>query len=184
MRLLPHIALSIAALAAAGADAADDRFWKDKPGSTHGFLAASDPLYVKECGSCHFAYSPGLLPARSWELQMKRLESHFGENVNLDPGTRAQSQAYLVDNAADRSGYEGSRVFMERVEADQTPYRLRDVRLFREMHYIVTRVMNTDPRVKVKTLSDCGACHQLAAEGSFGNSELAVPGLTRTTRKW
>jgi hypothetical protein len=177
-------ALGVALLAAAlHAHAADDRFWKDKPGSTNGFLAATDPLYVKECGACHFAYSPGLLPARSWELQLKRLDSHFGEAVGLDAATREKLRAYLTENAADRSSYEGSKTFMERIEPRQTPYRLRDVHLFREMHFIVERVMAQYPRVKVKKLTDCGACHQLAAEGSFGYSELAVPGLTPTTRR-
>jgi hypothetical protein len=184
MKPLRFALLAVAVAAALPAAAADDRFWKEKPGSLNGFLAATDPLYVKECASCHFPYSPGLLPARSWELQMQRMESHFGENVKLPPGTQAKIRAYLVENAADRSPYEGSKTFMERVEPGQTPYRLRDVRLFREMHFVVTRVMATDPRVKVKKLTDCGACHQLAAEGSFGNSELVVPGLTPTTRRW
>jgi hypothetical protein len=174
-------AIAAAALPAVGAD---DRFHKEKPGSMNGFLAATDPLYVKECGSCHFAFSPGLLPARSWELYVQRFDAHFGEKLGLDAATREKLREYLVANAADRSPYEGSKVFMERVEAKQTPYRLREVRLFREMHFVVTRVMHTDPRVKVKTLVDCGACHQLASEGSFGNSELVVPGLTPTTRKW
>ena len=184
MRSLRNAGLALMLLGGLAAHAADDRFWKEKPGSMNGFLAVKDPLYVKECGSCHFAYSPGLLPVRSWELHMNRLESHFGENVNLDAATREKLREYLTANAADRSQYEGSRTFMERIEKNQTPYRLRDVRLYREMHFIVTRVMGTDPRVKVKTLSDCSACHQLAAEGSFGNSELVVPGLTPTTRKW
>ncbi len=24
-------------------------------------------LYLEECGACHFAYQPGLLPSRSWK---------------------------------------------------------------------------------------------------------------------
>jgi hypothetical protein len=179
--LLPAAVLAAAVALQAGA--ADDRFFKDRPGSTNGFFAARDPFYVKECGSCHFPYSPGLLPARSWERYVQRFDSHFGEKLGFDDATREKLRAYLVENAADRSSYEGSKVFMERVGPEQTPYRLNEVRLFREMHFIINRVMASYPRVKVKTLSDCSVCHQYAAEGSFGNSELAVPGLSPTTRR-
>ena len=182
MRRANRLAAAVASVAALHAAGADDRFFKERPDSTNGFFAARDPLYVKECGSCHFAYSPGLLPARSWERYVERFDSHFGEKLGFDAATRDKLRAYLVENAADRSGYEGSKVFMERIGKEQTPYRLNEVRLFREMHIIIRQVMSSYPRVKVKTLSDCGACHQYAAEGSFGNSELAVPGLTTTRR--
>jgi hypothetical protein len=184
MSRVARIAAAALVLAAWPALAADDRFFKEQPGSMNGFFAARDPLYVKECGSCHFAYSPGLLPARSWELYVQRFDSHFGEKLGLDAPTRDKLRAYLVENAADRSPYEGSKVFMERIEKDRTPYRLSDVRLYREMHFIISRMVRTDARVKVKTLGDCGACHQMAAEGSFGNSELAIPGISPTTRRW
>ena len=173
--ILLAIAMACVALAAG---AADDRFHKEKPGSMNGFLAATDPLYVKECGSCHFPYSPGLMPARSWELQMQRLAKHFGENVSLDPVSHAAIRKYLTDNAADRSPYAGSKTFMEKIGPEDTPYRLLDVPLYREMHRIIREVIYLKPRIKVKTLSNCAACHQYAPEGSFGNSELVVPGLT------
>ena len=173
-----------AALASLAAPAANDRFFKESSDSVNGFMPARDATYVKECGSCHFPYSPGLLPARSWERYVQRFDSHFGEKLGFDDATREKLRAYLVENAADRSPYEGSKVFMERIEKDRTPYRLSDVRLYREMHFIISRMVRTDGRVKVKTLGDCGACHQMAAEGSFGNSELAIPGISPTTRRW
>ena len=48
--------LALAALALAAvlpAQAANDRFWRETPDSPNGFMPAKDPLYVKECGSCH-----------------------------------------------------------------------------------------------------------------------------------
>jgi hypothetical protein len=30
-------------------------------------------LYLNECGSCHTAYAPGLLPARSWKRMLAEL---------------------------------------------------------------------------------------------------------------
>jgi hypothetical protein len=179
-----RVFLSLAlALAAFPACAANDLFFKDRPGSMNGFLAATDPTYLKECGSCHFAYSPGLLPARSWELHMRRLEKHFGESLALPAPARAAILRYLTENAADRSPYNGSKVFMERLSADATPYRLLDVPLYREMHTIMREVISTKPKVKVRTLTNCNACHQWAPEGSFGTTELFIPGLTPGGRR-
>jgi hypothetical protein len=173
------LAFAVAAfIAALPAFAADDRFYKDKPGSMHGFLAATDPVYVKECGTCHFPYSPGILPARSWERHIERLGKHFGENIQLAPTTRDVIRKYLVENAADVSPYEGSKAFMERVEPAQTPYRFNDVLLYRTMHRIVREVIETKPKVKVRNLTNCNGCHQRAEEGSFGLPELFIPGLT------
>jgi cytochrome c553 len=164
------------------AQAADDRFFKEKPGSMNGFLAARDPLYVKECGSCHFPYSPGLLPARSWERHFQRLDKHFGEIVQLNDATRASLRKFLTENAADVSPYEGSKTFMEQIKADKTPYRFSDVPLFHTMHRIVLAVIDAKPKIRERKLTNCSGCHQMADEGSFGLEELAIPGLTRTTR--
>jgi hypothetical protein len=110
---------------------------------------------------------------------MDRMDKHFGEAVQLDDATRRAVQTYLTANAADVSPYEGSKIFMERVAASSTPYRFRDVFLFRTMHRIVLEVIDTKPKVKVRKLTNCNDCHQYAAEGSFGTSELFIPGLTR-----
>lgn len=177
---MTRLLLAVALTASFAAGAADDRFHKKTPDSMMGFLAARDPVYVKECGTCHFAYSPGLLPARSWALQLDRMATgkHFGESVQLAPATRAQIQEYLTRNAADVSPYEGSKTFMEGVPASQTPYRLSGVRLFREMHTVIHEVINTKNKVKVRSITNCNACHQKADDGSFGNAELYIPGLT------
>lgn len=167
-----------AGMACLAAQAANDRFYKERPDSRNGFLAAQDPLYVKECGSCHFPYSPGLLPARSWDLHMKRMEKHFGETVNLSEQSRAALRKYLVENAADASPFEGSLTIMERIDPAKTPYRFWDVPLFREMHRIIAEVIDKKPRIKVRTFTNCNGCHQSAETGSFGYEELVVPGLT------
>jgi hypothetical protein len=183
IRFLTGVAL--VALASGAALAANDGFYKDTPDSKRGFLAATDPLYVKECGSCHFPYSPGLLPARSWVRHLDRLDKHFGESLKLAPPEREALQRYLTTNAADVSPYEGSHLFMERIAAGSTPYRFREVFLFREMHGIIVNVIAVKPEVKVRTLTNCNGCHLGAERGSFGNLELFVPGLTknRDTRR-
>ena len=179
MTLMLRIAIAVLGLATSLlATAANDRFFKEKPGSTNGFLAATDATYVKECGSCHFPYSPGLLPARSWELHMTRMEKHFGESVGLPPETAGTIRRYLVENAADKSAFEGSQTFMERIDPKRTPYRFWDVPLFREMHRVMAEVIDRKPKIKVRTFTNCNGCHQGADSGSFGYDELVVPGLT------
>lgn len=178
MNTWTRAAACMLAAASIPALAANDRFWKEAPGSVNGFLPAKDPLYVKECGSCHFPYSPGLLPARSWELHASRFDKHFGETLNLSREKQDALLKYLTENAADRSKFEGSLTFMERIDPKRTPYRLQDVPLFREMHRVMLEVINKKTKVKVRTLTNCNGCHQMADEGSFGNSELLIPGLT------
>ena len=43
---------------------------------------ASQP-WGRECGSCHLAYVPGLLPLRSWERTLLEQDKHFGEDLSL-----------------------------------------------------------------------------------------------------
>ncbi|MDP1920915.1 MAG: CxxxxCH/CxxCH domain-containing protein, partial [Myxococcales bacterium] len=37
--------------------------------------------YETECGSCHLAFPPNLLPAPSWKSVMGGLTDHFGQNA-------------------------------------------------------------------------------------------------------
>ena len=65
----------------------------------------TDKQYLKECGECHFAYPPGLLPAKSWEKLLKAdaLKGHFGDNAEIDKETLQAIHDYAVENAADKS---------------------------------------------------------------------------------
>ena len=39
--------------------------------------------YNEICGSCHFPYQPGLLPAVSWGKIMSDTDNHFGKTLKL-----------------------------------------------------------------------------------------------------
>ena len=80
-------ALLAGAIALAGASQAlaiDDRF-NPRSYDKGGFAPVADATYAKECGSCHFAYLPGTLPARSWYAVMQGSDNHFGESLSLSP---------------------------------------------------------------------------------------------------
>ena len=60
-----------------------------------------DPLYQAECGGCHWAYHPSLLPAASWSRLMAGLEDHFGEDASLKPERAAAIAGWLAAHSAE-----------------------------------------------------------------------------------
>src|SRR5512135_1196331 len=61
----------------------------------HGVAPVQNEQYRSECGSCHTLYSPGLLPARSWQKIMGGLDKHFGDDASLAPEVTAAIEKYL-----------------------------------------------------------------------------------------
>lgn len=133
------------------------------------------PLYQQECGSCHFAYPPGLLPGRSWAKVMAGLADHFGDNATLDPLDRQAIQEYLLDHAADRVKERRSVKIARSLRADEAPLRISAVPYIVQKHRKIPPHMITD-NPKVGSLSQCTACHTRADSGSFSEREIAIPG--------
>lgn len=141
-----------------------------------GVAAASDPKYQEECGSCHFSYPPGLLPAVSWHRIMTGLSDHFGDNAELDVQTTEYLTRYLDLNAADRSQYRRSRAIMNNLrQTNMIPMRITEIPYFRHEHReIPQRIINLP---EVGSLSQCNACHQYADRGSFSENEIWINGV-------
>ena len=66
-----------------------------------GKVLPDNKVWREECGSCHLAYHPTLLPARSWTRLMQKQNDHFGEALGLDATTNAEILAFLQKNSAD-----------------------------------------------------------------------------------
>lgn len=157
---------------------ADDDGWFGFGKRRPDVAPVNNTLYAQECGACHFAYQPGLLPARSWQKLMAGLEDHFGENAELDAEEVRRITAYLVENAADRSDYKRSRKMARSIPAGAAPLRITEVPYFRREHSeIPKRVVSGNP--KVGSLSNCDACHTRAQDGSFEEGEINIPGYGR-----
>ncbi len=173
--------LAVAALAMLPqlAAAVNDRFAKDRPGSMNGFAPVTDDRYRKECGSCHIAYSPGLLPARAWERILDGLNKHFGESVALRPDARTAISKYLVENSMDHSPYEGSKALLEKIPESYTPTRIMMMPYLAYVHTAVREGMAKNGNIQVKRFANCTQCHTEAESGSFAYTELFIPGLTR-----
>lgn len=119
------------------------------------------PAYLSECGSCHVAYLPALLPASAWQQVMQGLAQHYGDNASLDDAPRAQLEKFLVDNAGERwRGLFGageppriSKTFNHRVHHLALPERIIEDR-------------------RVRSRGNCAACHAKAEKGLFDKYDL------------
>jgi len=133
-------------------------------------------LYQNECGACHMAYQPGLLPALSWERIMAGLDNHFGENAELAPQERNAILGYLLNNAAGRSNYRVSNKLMRNVRG--VPLRISELPYFVHEHReIPARLVRGNP--KVRSFSNCDACHTGAVRGSYNEHQIHIPGYGR-----
>ncbi len=138
----------------------------------------SNKRYLEECGSCHFAYQPGLLPAASWAKLISGLDEHFGENAELPKEEREEIGSYLMNNAADRAASGISAKFMRSLRERQVPLRISEIPYFVKEHDELPRRMVQD-NPEVKSFARCDACHTDAAEGIFDEHAVRIPGFGR-----
>jgi hypothetical protein len=141
-----------------------------------GVVIVDNKQYKEECGSCHFAYQPGLLPGKSWEklLTAEALSKHFGENAELDSDTLQEIYDYAIANAADKSERKRSRKIASATEHSEAPLRITEVRYIKRKHHEIPEKMikgNKD----VKSLSYCDACHTQANKGVFDADTVKIP---------
>ncbi|MGD8567918.1 MAG: diheme cytochrome c [Gammaproteobacteria bacterium] len=155
-------------------DEGGNSFWKRQPG----VAPVTNTLYKEECGGCHFAYQPGLLPEQSWQKIMNELDNHFGDNAELGADTHRKILAYLVNNSAEKSNNRRSRKIVRSLRGTSVPVRITQLRYFKHKHNEIPKrlITNND---KVRSLSQCDACHQNVASGSFSESQIRIPGFGR-----
>lgn len=127
-------------------------------------------LWQQECGSCHLAYHPGLLPATSWNAVMDGLGRHFGTDASLGADEEAAIRRFLVGHAG--AGKQGRVV---NGKDGQPLQRISQMPWFLHEH---TEELPASvwKRKDVGSASNCAACHANAAKGSFSEREIRVPG--------
>jgi cytochrome c553 len=169
--------LAVVLLTGSGAAMAEETFWQWLVTFTRQkeVKPVDNKTYADECGSCHYAYPPGLLPGKSWAklLDEKALNDHFGENASLDKATLKTIYDYAMENAAEKSWYKRSRKITVATE-DETPIRITEVRYIKRKHHDIPEKMikgNKD----VKSLSYCNACHTQADKGIFDSDTVSIP---------
>ncbi len=133
-----------------------------------------NPKYTEECGSCHVAYAPSLLPARSWRKLMTNLDKHFDSDASIEEPVRLALERHLVDNAMDSEEATCRMNMMNRgLSRRDVPLRITATPYFRRIH------RDLKPRVwmheQVGSSANCGACHSHAAEGRYPVREVRLP---------
>lgn len=115
--------------------------------------------FATECGACHMAFPPGLLPVRSWAAIMSGLADHFGEDASLDPDATQGIADYLAANAADVGGR--SAKVLRGLKASDVVVRVTDTPWWKREHDELSA--RAYQRAGVTSKSNCVACHGPAA---------------------
>jgi hypothetical protein len=130
------------------------------------------PAYTQECASCHLAYPPGMLPARSWQRVMSGLDRHYGTDASLDAATLQQLGTWL-------QAYAGT---YKRVAEEPPQDRITRSAWFERKHRKVEPAVWHLP--SVKSAANCAACHSGAEQGRFDDDDLRLPaGLSSRQRQ-
>jgi len=124
----------------------------------------ANPAYQAECGSCHVAYPPALLPAVAWRAVLDRLDKHYGSDASLDAATARQVSDFVLSNAGrERGAAIASGVDLPRIST---------TRWFIKEH---REEVPPSAASAARSMSNCDACHIGAARGDYAESTLRMP---------
>lgn len=138
---------------------------RSQDGGNHFYAPVADPVVREECGSCHFAFAPSMLPASSWQRMMGDLKNHFGDDASVDAATAARISSYLTANAADANGRRFSNKLLSGVDLNNAPLRITELPKWVREH---RKVPDWEWRHKdVRTKANCMACHTGAEQGFY-----------------
>ena len=143
-------------MSVARADEDDDHEGRHKP-------AVSNAKWQAECGSCHVAFPPRLLPAESWRAVMSGLDKHFGSDASLDAADAVEIGAFLEKHAGTR----------RRESAVKPLLRITETRWFIREHDEVPQRTWKNPLVK--SPANCAACHTRADSGDYRERNIRIP---------
>ncbi len=154
------IALGLVALAFSGIFLA-----RAQAGGGHYFAPVSDALTREECGSCHLAFAPSMLPASSWKRMLAELDKHFGTDASVAPDAAKHIRRYLSENAADAGGQRHGNKLMRGVSLQDAPLRITELpRWLRKHNELPAREWK---RKEVGSKANCAACHTGAERGYY-----------------
>lgn len=146
---------------------------RDKEGGPRSMPPVTRANWQQECGSCHTAFHPGLLPERSWRQLMGGLDKHFGENASLDALTQQEITDFLVKNSADRSDNRRSARIAASIPIAATPLRITETPWFVRKHDEIRA--DVWQRKTIGSKSNCMACHAEADKGNFSEHLVKIP---------
>ncbi|WP_291994194.1 diheme cytochrome c [Candidatus Accumulibacter sp. ACC003] len=140
-------------------------FQRAQAGGSHYFAPVTDPVVKEECGSCHLAFPPSMLPAGSWQRMMGDLKNHFGDDASVDAATAAHITDYLVANAGDTGGRRYGDKLLRGTSTTNAPLRITELsRWLREHREVSAREWQ---HKDVRSKANCVACHAAAERGYY-----------------
>ncbi|MDH4234993.1 MAG: cytochrome b/b6 domain-containing protein [Gallionella sp.] len=132
-----------------------------------------NPKWREECGSCHLAFHPSLLPARSWQRTMAEQDRHFGTDLALDEATSKELLDFMLSNSAENSNREAAYKINRSIKPESAPLRITETPYWLKKHRDIT---DSDWRsAKVKSKANCAACHLDAEAGTFEDAAMKMP---------
>ena len=138
----------------------------------------NNQLYIKECGSCHFPYQPGLLPANAWNKMMVNLDKHFGTDATLAEEDLQTLSKYLNDNSAEKNmQYKRSNRIVSSLRNGVIPDSISTTPYMIQKHREIRKELITQK--DVKGLFNCMACHKTADKGIYGERDINIPNFGR-----
>jgi len=129
------------------------------------FQPVTDAVVKEECGSCHLAFPPSMLPARSWQKMMGDLKNHFGTDASIDAASAEKITRYLTENAADAGGQRYGGRLMRDLPSQNVPLRITELPRWVRIHHEVSA--SEWKAKKVGSKANCAACHANADRGYF-----------------
>lgn len=126
--------------------------------------ADAPELWQSECGSCHMAYPPGLLPPKAWEQHMNTLGQHYGSDASLDPAEEQQIRDFLLRASGN------NRLPVEGADVAGEPPKITATRWFKRKHHEVSA--KKFARESVGGPGNCVACHRNSERGSFHKTKI------------
>ena len=155
-----YILATLMTASAAASFASQARYGGEERGSRL-MPAQVNATWQQECGSCHIAYPPGLLPSASWKKVMSGLDKHFGTNASLSDPDHAAVTEFLVKNASNRWTFSAA------------PLRITEARWYQSRHSELSPAVFK--RASIMSRSNCSACHKDAAKGVLNERGVKVP---------
>ena len=133
------------------------------------FTTQTEPyaLYKKECGSCHIAYAPYLLPKKAWANLMDGLENHFGDDASLEETDFEGIASFL--NAHSSEAYE-SFFKANLADENESEIAISKYKFYEKAHETLPQGLFKAPNIKSK--ANCNACHEDGEQGFFGKSGI------------
>jgi Dihaem cytochrome c len=143
-----------------------------QPDFTRRTASQEASTYRDECGRCHHAYQPELLPAASWMKLLDGTDDHFGEGIEIDSQSKISISQYLRENAAERSPTKIAAKIVNSLNG-QTPDRISDVPYIKRKHHGIDSTVFRRP--SIGSLANCPACHVSAGKGIYKEHDVRIP---------